>query len=102
MTGKVFISRKESGVDKVFTPNEYENALESKTDLDKKIVKLSSINDLAYKDFILSINANSTGGQGCIWFGPKCKNDWNFLRVTASWHLAGLLTCMLHILPNLC
>ena len=50
-----------SGVKKVLTQEEYENALEGNEDLDKKIVKLGELNELAYKDLILSINKVAFG-----------------------------------------
>ena len=38
-----------SGVDKIPTVDEYENALKGDMDLDKKIVKLGDLNELAYE-----------------------------------------------------
>ena len=52
-----------SGVDKIPTQDEYENAMEGDTDLNKKIVKLGELNELAYEDLILSINTNSSVGK---------------------------------------
>ena len=43
------------GVDKFPTQEEYESTLEGDEDLDKKIVKLGELNELAYKDLILLI-----------------------------------------------
>ena len=39
-----------SGMDEIPTQEEYGNALEADTDLDKKIIKLGDLNELAYKD----------------------------------------------------
>ena len=50
-------------VDKITTQDEYENTMEGDTDLDKKIVKLDELNELAYEDLILSINASSSVGK---------------------------------------
>ena len=50
------------GVNKIPTHEEYEEALEGDNELDKKIVKLGELNELAYKDLILSINTNSFVG----------------------------------------
>ena len=41
-----------SGMDKTPTQDEYENALKGGTDLNKKIVKLVELNELACEDFI--------------------------------------------------
>ena len=40
------------GVDKIPTQEEYKSALEGDKDLDKKIVKLGELNELAYEDLI--------------------------------------------------
>ena len=42
------------------TQEEYENTLMCDTDLDKKILKLFQLNELAYEDLILSINTYSS------------------------------------------
>ena len=47
-----------SGIDKSPMQEEYENALKGDMDLDKKIIKLGELNELAYEDQILSINTN--------------------------------------------
>ena len=49
-------------MDKIPTQDEYENALEFNTDLNKMIVKLGDLNELAYEDLILSINTSSKVG----------------------------------------
>ena len=46
-------------VDKVPTQDKYDKEIEVVMNLDKTIVKLSELNGLAYKDFILSINTSS-------------------------------------------
>ena len=38
----------------------YEDALESKTDLDKKIVKPGNLNELAHENLMLWVNTSST------------------------------------------
>ena len=40
------------GMDKISTWDEYENALKQDMDLDKKIVKLGELHELACKDLI--------------------------------------------------
>ena len=45
-----------SGMDKIHTQDEYENAQEGDMDLSKKIIKLDDLNELlAFEDLILSI-----------------------------------------------
>ena len=51
------------GVDEIPTQDEYENALKGDTDLNKKILKLGELNELTYKDLILSINTSSSVGE---------------------------------------
>ena len=50
-------------MDKIPIQDEYENALEGDKDLDKKIVKLDELNELAYEDLILLLNPNSSVGR---------------------------------------
>ena len=68
------------------TQDEYENAWESDTNLDKKIMKLGELNKLAY-DLILSINTSSSVRK--VTFGlvrnamsedflENCKIKWDF------------------------
>ena len=45
-----------SGMDKISMQDEYEHALKGGMDLDKKIIKLGDLNELAYEDLILSVN----------------------------------------------
>ena len=52
-----------SGMDKIPTQNDQKNALEHDIDLDKKIVKLGELNELAHKDLILLINTSSSLGK---------------------------------------
>ena len=42
---------------------EYENALEGDMVLNKKIIKLDELNELAYENLILSINTSSSVGK---------------------------------------
>ena len=51
------------GVDKIPMQEEYERALEGDDDLNKKIVKLGELNELAYEDLILSINTRLSVGK---------------------------------------
>ena len=50
-------------VDKIPMQEEYQNALEGDEGLDKKIVKLGELNELAYEDLILLINTSSSVGK---------------------------------------
>ena len=52
-----------SGMDKIPTQNEYENALEGDLDFNKKIIKLGELNEVASEDFILLINTSSSVGK---------------------------------------
>ena len=45
---------------KKLTQDEYDNTIKCETDLDKKVVKLGDLNELAYKNLILSMNINSS------------------------------------------
>ena len=45
------------------TQEKYEKALEGDMDLDKKVVKLGELHELAHEDSILSINASSIVGK---------------------------------------
>ena len=47
-------------MDEIPTQDEYQNALEGVMDLNKKILKLSELNELAYKDLILLISTSSS------------------------------------------
>ena len=52
-----------SGVDKIPTQDEYKNAMKGDTDLNKRILKLGELNELAYKDLFCSINTSSSFGK---------------------------------------
>ena len=52
-----------SGIDKIPTQDEYENALEGDLNLIEKILKLGELNKLACEDLILSINTSSSVGK---------------------------------------
>ena len=60
---KLLSSGSTSDVDKIPTQNEYENVLESDKDLDKKIIILFELNELAYGDLTLSLNTCSSVGK---------------------------------------
>ena len=89
------------GVDKIPTQEEYDEALEGDDDLDKKIVKLGELNELAYEDLILSINTNSSMGK--VAFGlvknaksvdfpeGNCKVAWDRLVSKYAPHTASSL-----------
>ena len=65
-------------VDKVPTKEEYDDAPQDENDLNKKIVLLLNLNELAYEDLILSINISSTVGKvafGFVWCA-KIQNVW--------------------------
>ena len=63
------------GVDKIPKQSEFEEALEVITDLDKKIIKLGELNELAYEDFILSINTDSSVGKVVIELVQNAKSQ---------------------------
>ena len=50
-------------VEKIPTQDEHEEALEGDNNLNKKIVKLGELNELANEDLILSINTSSSSGK---------------------------------------
>ena len=50
-------------MDEIPTQDEYEEALEGDMDLDKNILKLGELNELAYEDLILSINTSFSVGK---------------------------------------
>ena len=60
-----------SGVDKIPAQEEYENALKGDMDLNKKIIKLGELNEVAYCNLILSIKFLS--GKGSLWTDQKCQ-----------------------------
>ena len=47
-----------SGVDKIPMQDEYKSALDGNIDLDRKIVKLGELNELAYENLTFSINTS--------------------------------------------
>ena len=47
-------------VDKIPMQSDFERTLEGSTDLNKKVVKLRKLNELAYEDLILLINTDSS------------------------------------------
>ena len=62
------------GMDKNPT-QEYEKALWENEDLDKKIVKLGELNELAYEDLILSINTSSSVGKVAFELVKNAKSE---------------------------
>ena len=54
-------------------------ALEGDTDLNKKIIKLGDLNELAYEDLILSINTCSSVGKGAFGLVRNAKSA-DFLK----------------------
>ena len=62
-------------MDKIPTQEEYENALEGDDDLNKKIVKLSELNELAYEDLILLINTSSSVGKVAFGLVKNVKSE---------------------------
>ena len=88
-------------MDKIPTQEKYENALKGDDDLDKKIVKLGELNELAYKNLILSINTSSSVGK--VAFGlvknansedfpeGNCKVVWDRLVSKYALHTASPL-----------
>ena len=47
-------------MDKIPVQDKYKNALKGDTDLDKQIVKFGELNEITYKELILSINTSSS------------------------------------------
>ena len=58
---------------------EYKSLLEGDEDLDKKIVKLGELNELAYKDLILWINTSPPVGKIAFGLVRNAKSE-NFLE----------------------
>ena len=52
-----------SGMDKIPTQDEYQNALQGDTGHNKRMVKLGELNELACKDFILSNKTSLSVGK---------------------------------------
>ena len=85
-------------MDKISIQEEYENALEGDDDLNKKIVKLCELDELAYEDLILSIKTSSSVGK--VAFGlvknvkredfleGNCKVAWDRLVSKYALHTA--------------
>ena len=63
------------GVDKIPTQEEYKSALEGDKDLNKNIVKLGELNELAYEDLILSINTSSSVGKVAYGLVKNTKSE---------------------------
>ena len=87
-----------SRVNTIPMQDEYKNALEVDMDMDKKIVKLSEFNELAYKDFILFIDTSSSVWKVAfrlVWneksvdfFEENCNITWNRLVSKYAPHTA--------------
>ena len=65
-----------SGVDKVLSQEEYENALKGNMSFNKKIMKLGELNKLTYEDLILSINTNSSDGKVVFRLVRNTRSFW--------------------------
>ena len=89
------------GVDKIPMQEEYENALEGDDDLDKKIVKLGELNELAYEDLILSINTSYSVGKVAFRLVKNAKSE-DFLEGNCKVAWDRLVSKSLCILPLLC
>ena len=88
-------------MEKIPTQDEYKNAMEGDTDIDKFIIKLGEWNKLAYEDLILSIHTSLTVGK--VAFGlvrnaksadfpeGKCKNVLDRLVSKYASHTASSL-----------
>ena len=64
-----------TGVDKIHTQDEYKNALDGDIDLDKKIIKLGELNELAHEGLILPINTSSSVGKGALGLLKNAKSE---------------------------
>ena len=64
-----------SGVDKIPTQDEYKNALEVDIDLEKKIIKLGELNELACEDLILSTNTRFSVGKVAFGLVKNAKSE---------------------------
>ena len=90
-----------SGVDKVPNEHKYEIALKGNTDLNKKIIKLGDINELAYESLIVFINTSSFVGKVVLGFVKNtksedflegnCKVVWDWLVLKYAPHTASSL-----------
>ena len=90
-----------SGVNKICTQDEYENALEGDKDLNKKIIKLGELNELAHEDFIPSLNTSSSAVKAAFRLvtntnsedfpEQNCKVAWERLVSKYALHMASSL-----------
>ena len=77
------------GVDEIPMQEEFDSMLEGHDDLDKKIVKLGELNELAYEDLLLSLNTSSSVGK--VAFGlVKNANSEDFPEGNCKVALDGL------------
>ena len=87
-------------MDKIPTLEEYENALKGNMDLNKKIVKLGKLIELAYENLFFSINTNSSVEN--IAFGlVRNAKSLEFFKETAKLLMTGYKISMPHIMPHL-
>ena len=77
-----------SGMDKIYTQDEYENAMEGDMDLNKKVVKLDELNELAYEKLTLSINTSFSMGKVAFGLVRNAKSAY-FPKGTARLHRTG-------------
>ena len=90
-----------SGIDKIPTQNKYENSLEGEMDLNKKIVKLNELDQLAYEDIILLINTGPYIGKMAFRLVRTAKSvDFPEGNCKIMWDR--LMSKFLHIKSHLC
>ena len=63
------------GTEKVPTQEQIDLAESSSSSTDKKIIKLGELNELAYKDIVLSINHMSSSGKVAFSLIKNCKSE---------------------------
>ena len=73
------------GTEKVPTQEQIDLAESSSSSTDKKIIKLGELNELAYKDIVLSINHTSSSGKVAFSLLRIVKVK-NVPKETAGWH----------------
>ena len=87
-------------VDKLPMQKENKDAIEGETDLNKKIVKLGSLYELAHEGLIL-INT-SLAARKVVFGLVKNEKHLEFVEGIQNYHGTVLLTSMHHILPHHC
>ena len=63
------------GIEKVPMQEQIDLAESSSSSTDKKIIKLGELNELAYKDIVLSINHTSSSGKVAFSLIKNCKSE---------------------------